>query len=95
MLAKWLRDGHTTAFFSYVDKQLAYQFAEGPRGWGLYKEISTLVMENAPAQHDEFIRRYASNVDDQAVAGEFGADPDAMSKAFLKALQDEIAEKKS
>lgn len=93
MLTKTLvEDKDPRLFFKMVDDQFAWQFAEGPKGWGLYKEIATIVMEGAPEHVEEFQRRYAKNVDKDAIVKEEFGSHQNLADEFLKSLKETAAE---
>lgn len=85
-ITAWLRANDIKRAFDYVAETYSKQFTDGRIGWTSYKEISTLVQQNAPASHDEFKRRFADLLDPVIVAKE--SNPVDVAKDFLKFLKE-------
>jgi hypothetical protein len=58
-IGRWLKDGHAKTVFAMWEKFLSADFANGDKGWQLYKECWTMVHKNAPHEVAEFQRRFS------------------------------------
>jgi hypothetical protein len=58
-VGRWLKEGRAKTVFDMWEKYLSADFADGDKGWQLYKECWTMVHRNAPHDVAEFQRRFS------------------------------------
>ena len=57
-IARWLTEGHAKTVFDMWEKYRSADFADGDKGWELYKECWMMVHKNAPREVAESQRRF-------------------------------------
>src|SRR5688500_13735942 len=60
---RWLTEGHAKTVFDMWEKYCSTDFADGDKGWELYKECWMMVHNNAPHEVAEFQRRFSRLLD--------------------------------
>ena len=62
-IAGWLTEGHARTVFDMWEKYWSADFADGDKGWELYKECWLMVHRSAPQEVAEFQKRFSGLLD--------------------------------
>ena len=90
--AEYLRDDKAWRAFGMWETALAPFFGRGVHGFELYRACSQIVLDVAPAEHAEFLRRFSERIDIDAasrVLEEEMGGASGFADALLKAMEDE------